>query len=314
MSSTSWHDPAAPDPFSAWHGVHARVAHLLRHPGDAAFFIGELDAVTEVILRTVDAAPEASLFEMIYGEEIAGYAVAHSLQTAFVTALVAQRMGWTLRDRQTLVKASLTMNIAMLDLQDTLVRQPTPPTLKQRQDIDSHPQRGRDMLAAIGITDEALLHTVAHHHVTPGGHALPADRSGLSPLACLVHYADVYLAKLSPRATRGAIAINVAARELQTSAGGASNPYVTAIVQEMGIYPPGTFVKLRNGDTAIVLRRGATPDTPLVSTLLRADGTPYLMTQRTDTTEPDHKVVAALPRGLVMLTLNRRRLYDQVEA
>ena len=45
-----------------------------------------------------------------------------------------------------------------------------------------------------------------------------------------------------------------------------------------------------------------------------ADGTPYLMTQRTDTTEPDHKVVAALPRGLVMLTLNRRRLYDQVEA
>jgi len=312
MSSTPWHDPAAPDPFSAWHGVHARVAHLLRHPGDAAF-VNELDALCDVILRTVDAAPEASLFEMIYGEEIAGYAIAHSLQTAFVTRLVAQRMGWSLADRQTVVKASLTMNIAMLALQDALVRQPTPPTLKQRQEIDSHPQRGRDMLAAAGITDADLLHTVAHHHVTPGGHALPADRSGLSPLACLVHYADVYLAKLSPRATRGAIAVNVAARELQTSAGGASNPYVTAIVQEMGIYPPGTFVKLRNGDTAIVLRRGETPDTPLVSSLLRADGTPYLMTQRADTTDLEHKVLAALPRGLVMLTLNRRRLFEQAE-
>jgi hypothetical protein len=51
----------------------------------------------------------------------------------------------------------------------------------------------------------------------------------------------------------------------------------------------------------------------LVSTLLRADGTPYLMTQLTDTREPDHKVVAALPRGQVMLTLNRRRLYDQAQ-
>lgn len=312
MSSTPWHDPAAPDPFSVWHGVHARVAHLLRHPTQAVFS-DELDAVTDIILRTVDAAPEASLFEMIYGEEIAGYAVAHSLQTAFVTALVAQRMGWPKQDRQTLIRASLTMNIAMLDLQDTLVRQPTSPTLKQRQEIDSHPQRGRDMLSALGISDEALLDTVALHHVTPGGHALPSGRGDLSPLACLVHYADVYLARLSPRATRGALAINLVARELQASAGGASNPYVTAIVQEMGIYPPGTFVKLRNGDTAIVLRRGATPDTPLVSSLLRADGTPYLMTQPADTTEPEHKVVAALPRGLVMLTLNRRRLYDQAE-
>ena len=66
MSSTPWHDPAAPDPFSAWHGVHARMAHLLRHPTDPGF-IGELDALCEVILQTVDAEPEASLFEMIYG-------------------------------------------------------------------------------------------------------------------------------------------------------------------------------------------------------------------------------------------------------
>ncbi|MBU0917138.1 HD-GYP domain-containing protein [Aquabacterium parvum] len=312
MSNTSWHDPAAPDPFSVWHGMHDRVARLLRQPL-APGFAQELDAVTEVILQTVDASPEASLFEMIYGEEIAGYAIAHALQTAFTTAWVAQRMGWSILDRQTLVKASLTMNIAMLDLQDALVRQPTPPSIRQRQDIDTHAQRGRAMLEAAGIGDAVLLHTVAHHHVTDGGRTLPADRSNLSPLACLVHYADVYLARLSPRATRAALAINVAARELHASAGGNANPYATAIVQEMGNYPPGTFVKLRNGDTAIVLRRGTAPDTPLVSTLLRADGTPYLMTQLTDTSEPDHKVVAALPRGQVMLTLNRRRLYDQAQ-
>lgn len=310
MSSTAWHDPAAPDPFSVWHGVHARLARLLRQPGEPTF-PAELDAACEVVLQAVDATPEASLFEVIHGEEIAGYAVAHSLQTAFVAALAAQRLGWSLRERQVLVRAALTMNIAMLDLQDTLVRQATPPTLKQRQEIDHHPERGRALLEAAGVTDAEVLHTVAHHHVTLGGHALPADRSGISPLACLVHYADVYLAKLSPRATRAAIAVNVAARELQSSAGGSANPYVGAIVQAVGIYPPGTFVKLRNGDTAVVLRRGQAADTPLVSSLLREDGTPYLMTQSTDTTGPDHKVVAALPRGQVMLRLNRRHLFDQ---
>ena len=313
MSSTPWHDPAAPDPFSVWHGVHARLAHLLRHP-DEPGFAAELDTVTEVILQTVNAAPEAGLFEMIYGEEIAGYAIAHSLQTAFVTALVAQRLEWPLRDQQTLVKASLTMNISMLELQDTLVRQPTPPTLKQRHEIETHAERSVAMLRAAGLTDETLLRIVGQHHVTDGGHALPSDRSQISPLTCLVHYADVYLARLSPRATRAALAINVAARELQTSAGGAANPYVTAIIREMGIYPPGTFVKLRNGDTAVVLRRGDTPDTPRVCSLLRADGMPYLMTRTIPTTDPQTKVLAALPRGQIMLTLNRRRLINQTEA
>ena len=312
MSSTSWQDPAAPDPFSVWHGMHQRVAQLLRQPV-APGFVPELDAVTEVILQTVDAAPEASLFEMIYGEEIAGYSVAHALQTAFVTAFVGQRMGWSLRDRQTLIKASLTMNIAMLDLQDVLVKQPTAPSIRQREAIDSHAARGRALLEAAGVSDAVLLHTVLHHHDGEGHKGLPPDRAGFSPLACLVHHADIYLARLSPRATRAALAVNVAARELLASAGGAANPYASAIVQAMGIYPPGTFVKLRNGDTAIVLRRGSSPDTPLVSSLLRGDGTPYLMTQPADTTQPDHKVVAALPRGQVMLTLNRRRLYDQAE-
>ena len=156
MSSTPWHDPAAPDPFSVWHGVHARVAHLLRHP-DQPGFAAELDAVTEVILNTVDAAPEAGLFEMIYGEEIAGYAIAHSLQTAFVTALVAQRLQWSVGDQQTLVKASLTMNISMLELQDTLVRQPTPPTLKQRHEIETHAERSGAMLRAAGIEVDATV-------------------------------------------------------------------------------------------------------------------------------------------------------------
>ena len=41
MSSTPWHDPAAPDPVSAWHGVHARVAHLLDALGVQRHFLAD---------------------------------------------------------------------------------------------------------------------------------------------------------------------------------------------------------------------------------------------------------------------------------
>ena len=59
---------------------------------------------------------------MIYADHTS-YAVAHSLQTAFVASLVAERFGWTADERTVLVRSALTMNIAMLDLQNLLSQQ-----------------------------------------------------------------------------------------------------------------------------------------------------------------------------------------------
>lgn len=304
---------ARPDPFALWASLLHRVGRVLHHPTDPQF-AQELGAVSQTIQRAMQDDPDAGTFEVVHGEASNGYAVTHSLQTAFVASLVAERFGWSPHERQTLVHAALTMNIAMLDMQNVLARQTTPPTLKQRAAIETHGVRGRAMLEAAGITDADWLHTVEHHHVTQGGHALPADRSSLSELACMVHYADVYLAKMSPRATRAALAVNVAARELYVSAGGPHNPYVAALIKEMGIFPPGSFVKLRNGDTAIVLRRGKTADAPLVHSLIRQDGWHFPEPCPRDTAQAEYKVVAAMPRGQVMLRLNRQQLYGYAAA
>lgn len=301
-------DAVAGDPITHWDTLLDEVAHVLRHPSEAGF-APRLEVLVEAIQAALAQDADAGIFAMLHGEDAAGYAVTHALRTALVATLVAERCGWSPSARRTLVRAGLTMNIAMLDLQDTLVTQTTPPTARQRTEIASHARRGRAMLEAAGITDPDWLDTVAHHHVTPGGHALPRQRRDLCPLACMIHYADVYLARLSPRATRAALAVNVAAREFHVSAGGADNPFVTAILEAMGIFPPGTFVKLRNGETAIVLHRGPAPDAPIVRSVMRKDASPLPQLVARDTTQPEFKVVAALPRGQVMLRLNRQMLF-----
>lgn len=48
--------------------------------------------------------------------------------------------------------------------------------------------------------------------------------------------------------------------------GGANNPFAAAIIKPMGINPPGTCVKLANGETA---------NTPVVRSLISADGWVY---------------------------------------
>lgn len=297
-------DTASLDAVTAWDSLLARVAHTLQHPTDADF-AARVEALTDDIHAALAQDRDAGIFAVLRHEDAAGYAVTHALRTALLATLVAERGGWSLSARRTLVRAGLTMNIAMLTLQNALMVQTTPPTQRQRLEIASHAARGRAMLEAAGVTDADWLNTVEHHHVTPGGHALPRHRPGLCPMACLLHYADVYLAKLSPRATRAAMAVNIAAREFHVSAGGPDNPYVSAILQEMGIFPPGTCVKLRNGETAIVLRRGRTPDTPWVYSVMRHDGQPLAQPAARDTSLPAHKVVAALPRGQIRAHLDR---------
>lgn len=170
------------------------------------------------------------------------------------------------------------------------------------------------MLEAAQVTCQDWLRTVEHHHVTVDGRDLPQDRTDISPLACMVHYADVYLARISPRATRAGQAVNVAARDLFMKAGGANNPYAAAIIKEMGIYPPGSFVKLANGDTAVVVRKGETAVTPQVHSLISADGWVFPDSKLRDTAKAEFKVTAAVPRGNVMLTLNRAKLFGYATA
>lgn len=77
----------------------------------------------------------------------------------------------------------------------------------------------------------------------------------------------------------------------------------------MGIFPPGSFVKLANGDTAIVLRRGESANTPQVQSLISADGWVFPDPHFRNTAKPEFKVVATVPRSNVMLHLDRKRLF-----
>jgi hypothetical protein len=55
------------------------------------------------------------------------------------------------------------------------------------------------MLEAAGVTDTDWLNAAENHHATGDGSELPLERGEACDLACLIHYADVYLAKLSGR-------------------------------------------------------------------------------------------------------------------
>jgi len=302
------------DAVTLWESLHQRMGQVLTQPAEATVFQQAMQEACGDIRHALAHRQEASLFELLHTDDPASYAVTHSVQTAFVANLVGQRMGWSEAECDTLSQAALTMNLGMLSLQSTLALQLTPLSPQQRQAIHDHGASGRRALEARGVSDADWLHAVEHHHVTPNGGPLPARHAELGEMACMLHYTDVYLAKISARASRPAMPSHLAARSLFQQADGAHNPYVAALIKEIGVYPPGSCVRLANGEIGIVVRRGEAAHLPEVHSLIDAQGQPMPQAVPRDTSQAAHKVTEALPRGRLSQRLNRRALFAQPAA
>ena len=56
-------------------------------------------------------------------------------------------------------------------------------------------------------------------------------------------------------------------------------------IKELGIYPPGTFVRLINGEIGVVSQKGETATTPTVHALIGPRGAPLSFAIKRDTSK-----------------------------
>lgn len=296
------------DPFYAWAEMTRRTAALLRNPRGNPQFRGQVGALCDQLRRVTARDPDVGSFELAHMEQI-GYPALHSLQSAYLATLVCRRLDLGPEDTQSAVQAALTMNVSMIDLQAALCAQPHPPNEEQRAAIESHPQRSHDLLVELGVADRRWLEAVRLHHVADDGSGYPAHQGEPPLLARVLRHCDIYLAKVSARRTRPAMPVHEAARSFFQQRGGANNPVAAAIVKETGIYPPGSYVKLANGDVAVVVRRGENANAPLAYSLANAQGIPFAEPVRRDTRQERFKVLAPVPPAAVMVRVDRARLF-----
>lgn len=300
--------PQAFDPIWLWSDLHVKLSLLLRDRGKDPDFLDKLTQLTMLLQILVERDADVGIFVMMQADA-AKYAVTHSVHTAVIAELIAKKVGASEGERRTIVNAALTMNLGMFELQAMLAAQSTPVTDQQRAAIQAHPARGVVMLKEAGLTDADWLRAVAEHHETPDGKGYPRGITEISAAAELIRHADVFAAKISPRATRCALPPNRAARESFFSMGGNENPMAALLVKEVGIFPPGAFVRLANGEVAIVLRRGQLATTPLVYSVTNSNGVPYMDPVRRDSSRKDFAVDSIVPRQSVMVRINPSRLY-----
>ena len=71
----------------------------------------------------------------------------------------------------------------------------------------------------------------------------------------------------------------------------------------LGLCPPGTYVTLANGETAVVMLRGVKPGEPWVASVLNRNNVPISIPRLLDTAREGMKIQSALVASTVKVNL-----------
>ncbi len=224
------------------------------------------------------------------------YATRHMVHVAIVSELIAEGAGLDASTRFSIIAAALTMNLAMLELQDTLHgRQRDGPTNDQKLAIRQHPTATERMLARFGVDDPVWLQLVRDHHETLDGTGYPKRICGdqVATGVRIIALADGYTARMEPRPERAPKPPNESLRDVFLSGGKAVDPLLAALmVKRIGIHPPGAIVELENREIAVVTKRLENANAPEVHSFLSPERSLYSRPIRRVTDKTPFKIRA----------------------
>lgn len=262
--------------------LEAVLLHGLAVPGLA----GRLEDMAEELIQLTQRFRDgmlASLFLLPVKS--------HSFRVATLLALLGRRQGMEPARLKSLVGAGLSMNVAISQLLNQLASQRQPMSLPQQEEMVAHPVLGSAILREAGVTDEHWHLLVQTHHEQDDGQGYPAGLHadeihpdarllGLVDLLCEQFYSDAAL-----------LPSQVMASLFRGELGQFPPALVSLLIKEMGIYPPGSFVRLASHEIGVVTHSGDKANQPRVAALRKVDGPPYADVLLRDSRQPAYRVV-----------------------
>ncbi|RQO55924.1 hypothetical protein DBR47_18810 [Paucibacter sp. KBW04] len=291
----------------AWADFLVNAASFLREPR-VDDFRPRFQLLHQEALARVQRQPDEVLMLLIFNSSLDfhQYSARHALLSMVLAELCGRQLGLHEEEQLALSQAALSMNIAITATQDRLANQIDPAADYQRKETLGHGDRSAELLFALGVRCELWLQTVRlHHEAGPGaleGRA-PAER-----LARLLRRIDSLGAKLSPRRSRLALSAAAAVRSVYLDELKQPDEAGAVLVKTLGLYPPGSLVRLANGEVGIVFKRGHSATEPWVAALLGKSGNPLSEPVPRDTRLATQAISSSLAPHEMKLLVNMERL------
>lgn len=185
------------------------------------------------------------------------YLFNHSVNVGTLAMALGESLGLDGKELKELGLGALLHDLGKIRVPEEVTRKPGKLTEEEWVLMKQHPDEGVGILKEMGVTSEIALHVVREHHVR-------FDRTGYPPLSpeekvhpysMLITVADTYDALTTLRPYQKSFEPNEAITLMKTLSGSSFDPPVfERFVEMLGIYPPGTAVRLTTREIAVVTR------------------------------------------------------------
>ncbi|MCG8381701.1 MAG: HD-GYP domain-containing protein [Gammaproteobacteria bacterium] len=242
--------------------------------------IQEARAVVSDCMGSVSRNPDAMmLLSQLKNKD--EYTSQHSLNVCLYSLMLGQRMGLAGHELETVGLCGMLHDMGKLRTPIEVLNKPGKLTDEEFQEIKRHPVHGREILLSSEktvdqeVVDAAYMH---HERLRGGGYPEGLTEVSISFHTRIVTIADVYDAITSARVYDGSRSHLEATRILTENRGKEfDEDMVIRFIAGLGLYPPGSFLEMTNGEVAIVLENHST--SRLMPKLLRVMGADKTLTE-----------------------------------
>lgn len=293
------------DLLGLWSDLESGLGIILSSPNSIQEFdqrVRQYDRWMQTLLQRDTDVGLYLLFQLATNSPV-GYSASHALVCAVLCHLIAAELQLSQPERDSLIHAALTMNIAMTALQDELAGQADKPTAEQQTVIKTHTVKGGMMLANLQVTDPLWLEVVAHHHDETDERSALATLTPAARLTRILRTVDRYAAMISPRKSRSGRTSTDSFRSIINS-GSHKDEVALALVRAVGLSPPGTYVRMDSNELAVVIRRSGTANFPYVAIVITKAGELLPQPRLHRTADAPPKIQAALAASAVRARIN----------
>ncbi|HTH93713.1 MAG TPA: HD domain-containing phosphohydrolase [Rhodocyclaceae bacterium] len=284
----------------------------ITNPKAELVFPVHIGRVAELVDQACETNADVSIATILLLQDIS-YAARHHINTAVICNLLCKAMSMPDHEARTITAAALTMNIGMYEVQDKLNEIKGELNPKLRGLIAAHPEQSVLRLKKLGVEDPVWLRCVEQHHECEDGSGYPNGLIGVAiePGARVIALADRYCAQVSSRSYRAARAPGLALKALLEQQGEQINASVAAHLRRIvGLYPPGTIVRLKNNEVAVVKTPSPrNPDTPTAFAMISPKGEPLTEPLPRRTAMSDYKITDVLTIETIDFPIQMSRLW-----
>ena len=248
-------------PLAASRGAVDETAGLVRTVFDDVRLGKSIDTpqAKEVVSRCVEhviESPDAMLL-LTSIKDKDNYTAEHSLNVAVLSIVIGKHLDMDRKKLEEVGLCGLLHDVGKILTPDEVLKKPGRLTPEEMLIMKMHPTQGRDILMSSHGTLRASLDVTHAHHERLDGSGYPRGlgESQLGLYTRIVTVADVFDAITSNR-VYDARRPNIEAFKIMQSQSGNhfDSNLVSTLMEAVGVYPPGTVVKLNNGEIAVVVR------------------------------------------------------------